>query len=146
MAMPNKKGWLAVLFIFSCLAIPFVLTYYVSTSTFKERYAQWRGPIPQVTPQEIARTKSRIMDDRVMLPRDERVKVHNTSLVYKGMDKDQVVLELYLEELDPEYPYIQRFSKQSNDRILRLGDVAYTMKSVSQSTLVLVIHQIMGAN
>ncbi len=146
MAMPNKKGWLAVLFIFVCLAIPFAITYYVSTNTFKERYAQWRGPIPQVTAQEIAQTKSRIMDGRVMLPRDERVKIHNTSLVYKGMEKGQVVLELYLEELDPGYPYLQRFSKQPGDRILRMGDVAYTMKSVSQSTLVLMIHQVMGAN
>lgn len=146
MAMPNKKGWLAVFFIFACLAIPFAITYYVSTKTFKERYAQWRGPIPQVTEQQIAQTKSRIMDGRVMLPRDERVKVHNTSLVYRGMEKGQVVLELYLEDLDPGYPYLQRFSKQSDDRILRLGDVVYTMKSASQSTLVLVIHQIMGAN
>ncbi len=62
------------------------------------------------------------------------------------MVKNQVVIELYLEELDPGYPYLQRFSKQPGDRILRMGDVAYTMKSVSQSTLVLMIHQVMGAN
>ncbi len=145
MALPNKKGWLAIIFILFCLAIPFCLTYYVSTETFKARYARFRGTLPKA-PEKPSLEKTRTIDDQVLLVKGERIRVHNTSLVYQGFDNDDVTLDLFLEELDHDHAYPQKFSKDiSNDRVIRFGDVAYKVKAVSQNTLVLMIYQIMGA-
>jgi hypothetical protein len=145
MAMPNNKGWLAILFILTCLAIPFGITYYVSTETFKDKYTQWRGPMPR-PPENTSLEKSRTIDDQVMLVKDERIRVFNTSLIFKGIVDDDVVLDLFLEELDHDHAYPQKFSKNiPRDRVIRLGDVAYKVKGVGQNTLVLKIVQTMGA-
>ena len=50
------------------------------------------------------------------------------------------MLDLYLEELDPDHPYRQAFSNADRaGKTLRLGDVTYTIVSVSKTTLVLKI-------
>lgn len=142
--MPNKKGWLAIGFIILCLSIPFGITYYVSTEGFKNRFAQWRGTMPQA-PENPSLAKSRTINDQVLLVIGERIRVHNTSLVYKGLEEDLVVLDLFLEELDPDHPYVQKFSKDPVDgRAIRMGDVVYHIASVRPRTLVLKIEQIMG--
>ena len=66
MAMPNKKGWLAIVFIILCLAIPFGITYYVSTSSFKAKFDRWREKMPEV-PEGASLAKSRIINDQVVL-------------------------------------------------------------------------------
>ena len=145
MAMPNKKGWLAIFFILACLAVPFGITYYVSTDTFKVKYSQWQGTMPEA-PENVTLEKSRILDDRVTLVRGERIRIHNTSLVFKGMDKDEAMLDLFLEELEPTRAYSQSFPRDiARDRVLRFGDVAYTVIAVSKNTLILKIHRTMGA-
>ncbi len=145
MALPNKKGWLAIGFILFCLAIPFCLTYYVSTETFKARYARFRGALPNA-PENATLEKTGTIDDQVLLVKGERIRVHNTSLVYQGFDNDDVTLDLFLEELDHDHAYPQKFSKDiSNERVIRFGDVAYTVKAVGQNTLVLKIYRTMGA-
>jgi hypothetical protein len=144
MALPNKKGWLAIGFILVCLAIPFCITYYVSTESFKARFARFRGPLPQA-PEGASLEKSRTIDDQVLLVKGERIRVHNTSLVYQGLDEGDVKLDLFLEELDHDHAYPQKFSKDiSNEKVIRFGDVAYTVKAVGQNTLVLKIYRTMG--
>ncbi|MDD9304492.1 MAG: hypothetical protein HUK40_19960 [Desulfobacter sp.] len=144
MAMPNKKGWLAIFFILLCLAIPFGITYYVSTDGFKDKYAKWRGPLP-VPPENATLEKSRTIDDQVILVKGERIRIHNTSLVYKGINHGRVSIDLFLKELDPDHAYAQVLPEDlDHDQVVRLGDVAYQIKAVSAKTLVLTIYQTMG--
>ena len=145
MAMPNKKGVLALGFIAVCLAIPFGITYYVSTEAFKDRFARFRGPMPKA-PENASLIKSRTIKDQILLVKGERISVHNTSLVYKGIKGDQVMVDLFLEELDPEHAYLQTFSRNlDNKEIVRFGDVAYKIRSINKNTLVLNIYRTMGA-
>ncbi len=144
--MPNKKGWLAVFFILICLAIPFGITYYVSTDTFKAKFSRFQSVEPQV-PENASLENSRILDDRVTLVRGERVRIHNTSLVFKGVDEGKMMVDLFLEDLDPARAYSHSFSKDiPKDQVLRLGEVAYTVTAVSKNTLILKIYRRMGAN
>ncbi len=140
MSLPNKKGWLAILFILFCLAVPFGITYYVSTPGSKARYESWktRGAAANI------KAKSQILAKQLLLVKNDRVTVKNTGLVFKGLDNDQVVLDLYLLELDPGYAYPQRFPRETNGTVIRLGDVIYAVKSVNDSSLTLKIIQTMG--
>ena len=140
MPLPNKKGWLAILFIFFCLAVPFGLTYYVSTPKSKERFDSWRTRGTAAT----VKAESRITARQLRLIKNDRVTVKNTCLVFKGLEKDQVVLDLYLLELDPGHVYPQRFSRETNGNAIRLGDVIYAVKSVNDTSLTLTILQAMG--
>ncbi|MCG8685119.1 MAG: hypothetical protein MI892_09610 [Desulfobacterales bacterium] len=145
MTLPNKKGWLAIGFILICLAIPFGITYYVSTDMFKERYAKWRPPMPQA-PENASLEKSRTINNQVLLVKGERIRVHDTSLIFKGIEGDNISLDLFLEELDGSQAYPQFFPKKiASDKVIRLGDVAYTVKTVNPNTLVLEIYGDMGA-
>ena len=92
MTLPNKKGWLAILFIIFCLAIPFGLTYYVSTPATKARFEEWRarGTAANV------KAKSQISAKQLLLIKNDRVRIKNTCLVFKGLEKGDVVLDLYL--------------------------------------------------
>jgi len=139
MQLPNKKGWLAILFIFFCLAVPFGLTYYVSTPESKERFETWRtrGTAANV------KAESQISARQLRLIKNDRVTVKNTCLVFKGIEKGQVLLDLYLLELDPGHAYPQRFSRETNGNAIRLGDVTYAVKSVNNSSLTLKILQAM---
>ncbi|WDP89079.1 MAG: hypothetical protein HUN04_04785 [Desulfobacter sp.] len=146
MEMPNKKGWLAVLFILICLAIPFGMTYYVSTDGFKDDYAHWRGEVPQA-PADASVENIRRVDGRVTLVLGERISIHNTSLVYKGVENGRVNVDLYLEELDPARAYPQSFPESGGqDRVVRFGDVSYRVKGLGKNSLVLEILETMGAN
>jgi hypothetical protein len=140
MSLPNKKGWLAIAFILFSLAVPFGITYYVSTSAAKARYEDWRARGELAS----AGVKSQISANQLLLIKDERVKVKNTGLVFKGLDNEAVMVDLYLLELDPSYAYPQRFSRKINGRSVRLGDVIYSVKSVNNSVLTLKILQAMG--
>ena len=139
MQLPNKKGWLAILFVFFCLAVPFGLTYYVSTPKSKKSFEEWktRGTAANV------KAESQVSAKQLLLIKNDRVKVKNTCLVFKGLDKGQVLLDLYLLELDPVHAYPQRFSREINGNAIRLGDVTYAVKSVNNSSLTLKILQAM---
>lgn len=138
MALPNRKGWLAILFILFCLAIPFGITYYVSTQGFKNRYQDWQkrnlaAGVPSV---------SRVAQDKVVLMRDDRVKIANTALVFTGLEAEYVCLDLYLLELDAGYPYRQKFPLARKNKPIRLGDVSYTLASVNKRVLVMNISDV----
>ncbi|MBU0973583.1 MAG: hypothetical protein KKC20_23290 [Proteobacteria bacterium] len=139
MPLPNKKGWLAILFIFFCLAVPFGITYYVSTPTSKARFEAWRnrGTSGNVT------AKSQVSAQQLLLVKNDRVMVKNTCLVFKGLEGGQVVLDLYLLDLDPGYAYPQRFHRET--KAIRLGDAMYAVKSVNGAFLTLKVLQAMGA-
>ena len=139
MAVPNTKPWVAVLFIGLCLLIPFGITYYVSTDMYKKRFADWQARnraagVP---------SKSEVSTEQVVLIKDDRVKVGKTALVYKGIDKGRISLDLYLLELDAGYPYPQQFQKGPKEKAIRMGDISYSLVSVNSRVLVLNILNMM---
>ncbi len=142
MSLPNKKGWLAILFILFCLAVPFGITYYVSTPHSQARYERWREQ------GEVANAKltSQISAKQLLLVKNDRVTIKNTCLVFKGIEKGQVLLDLYLLELDPGYAYPQRFSRETNGNAIRLGDATYSVKSANNYSLALTIIQAVGTD
>ena len=140
MQMPNKKGWLAISFIFFSLAVPFGITYYVSTPESKARFEHWRerGTAANTV------TRSRVSAKQLLLMKNDRISFSNTSLEFKGIENGQVLLDLYLLELDPGYAYPQRFSEETNGDPVRLGDVTYCVISANKYSLTLKILGTMG--
>lgn len=136
MTLPNPRGWMGVFFILVCLAIPFGIIYYVSTPNYKAKYQGWikssrEAGVPSF---------SRVSDTQVMLVKDDRVTLGKTSLVFRGVRDNQVHIDLYLLELDSVRPYPMHFSKNSTDKIIRLGDISFTLQSVRGKVLTMKIN------
>lgn len=144
--MPDKRGWIALFFIFICLSIPFGLTYYVSTEGFKEEYLHWEDSSADPVTEQKQVENQISLDQRVTLVKGERVGIYNTSLVYRGAEKGRVHMDLFLEELDPARAYPQSFPVDGEeDRLVRFGDVAYKVEGIGKNSLILRVHRIMGA-
>lgn len=139
MPLPNQKRWLAILFIIFCLAIPFGMTYYSSTQDFKDRYSHWQSQSRAVGVPE----KSRVSAGQVVLIKNEKIEIANTCLVFKGLDQGQVMLDLYLLDLDQTYPYPQRLSPKNTEKLIRLGDMAYSVSGATQNSLTLKIQYVL---
>jgi hypothetical protein len=140
MQMPNKKGWLAIFFIIFCLTVPFGITYYVSTPASRERFEQFRERGTN------ALVRSQVSVKQLLLVKNDRVTFKNTSLIFKGLENGQLMLDLYLLELDPGYAYPQRFSRKTNGNAVRLGDVTYCVISANNTALTLKIIGTMGTD
>ncbi|WP_300458683.1 hypothetical protein [Desulfobacula sp.] len=135
MYLPNRKGWLAVLFIVFTLAVPFAIIFYVSTESYKDRHHAWRKN------SETARLpiRSKITADQVLLVKNEKIIIHRTGLVFKGLTNQQIQIDLYLLDLDPEVPYSLNFSRKSLVEGIRLGHGMYRLLSVKDTLLKLKI-------
>lgn len=135
MTLPNRKGWLAVFFILFTLAIPFAITYYVSTDSYKERFRGWRknneaAGLP---------SHSKISQNEILLMKDEKVIIDRTCLVYKGIKDKQLYLDLYLLDFDPEQPYTRNISKDAPPESIKLGNNVYSINSANNRFLKLKI-------
>lgn len=131
MHLPNLKGWLAVLFIVFTLAIPFAITYYVSTPAYKNRYKGW----PENSEAPGLPSRSKVKADQVLLLKNEKLIIHRTAIVFKGLNGKKATIDLYLLDLDPEIPYTLNFSQTEMDEGIRLGNAMYRLISVKDKVL-----------
>ncbi len=126
-AQPNRK-LSATLLLLLILAIPFVLIYYLSTDFYKRRAEQWQQT-PAATSQV---TRTRVNSEQVVLKKDEKVAVGRTSLVFKGIEKKKIQIDLYLLDLDPEESYRLQFSKKEAKKEFSIGDHKYRLLSANE--------------
>lgn len=130
--MPNQKGWLTIVFISFTLAIPFAITYYISTRDLQNRYDGWQRE-PQATG---IPSKS----GQVLLLKNKRLIIGRTCVIFRGASDNVINIDLYLLDLDPDIPYPLKFTKQSVRDGIWLGNVQYRLVSLKGNILRLKIH------
>ena len=81
--------------------------------------------------------KTTILDDRVVLIKDEGVTLGRTRLVYTGLADGSIHIALYLLDLEPSYPYPRRITKEEARKGIQLGPRRYRLYSVNSKSLVL---------
>ncbi len=133
MPSPEKKNLLTPLFIITILTIAFGILYYVSTDFYKQRYPKGRKefdysgrPVQQI-----------VTTGQLILPKNEKLVIDRTCLVFKGVDQKMIIIDLYLLDLDPEQAYEKRFLKKAAKKELLLGKGRYHLISVNDKNLVL---------
>jgi len=80
--------------------------------------------------------------DQVYLQKDQKITINKTNLVYKGISKGIVEMELYVLELDPDIPYRLRFSKNSLKQGVKIGYGQYSLVSARRNSLRLKIENL----
>jgi hypothetical protein len=89
---------------------------------------------------------SQILKGKVVLEKDESLTINNCRLVFRGVEDKIIHLDLYLLELDPEYPYPQHISKAAALEGIRMGDSEFQLISVDKKTLKLKINSLFKAS
>lgn len=131
MSSSTRKKAFALFFIILTLAIPFAIIYYLSTDYYKERYQQWRKNSDE-SGREI---RSTITADRIILKKNEKLVVGRTCLVFKGLEKKVILVDLYLLDLDPEQPYLIKLPRRDTDKDLIIGGNTFKLVSVNNQYL-----------
>jgi len=83
--------------------------------------------------------KSMVTTDRVILMQGEAVTVNRTRLVYRGQKEGALLLDLYLLDLDSQYPYPKQIPKTVAREKFRLGPGRYQLLTVNRKALTLKI-------
>jgi len=129
----EEKNWIVPLFCIIFLVIVAGVLYYISTDYYKQRFPQGReefdyGGRP---------VQSTATTDQVLLTKNEKLVIGHNCLVFRGVKKKMITVDLYLLELDPEQPYEKRFSKKAAKKEMLLGEGRYRLVSVNNQHLIL---------
>ena len=75
--------------------------------------------------------------NQFVLRRNEKVVIGKNGLVFKGVEKNVVIIDLYLLEMDSEQAYKKRFFKKQAKKEMVLGQGRYRLLSVNDKNLIL---------
>lgn len=135
MIVPRQNKSFGIFFFFLILMATFALTYYKSATSdvkpyqlFREKYRNQLIPAAETPEPKLAK-------NQVHLKKNEKFIMNKTCIVFKGLSKKTVEIDLYLMELDPNVPYALNFTKESVSDGIWLGNVQYGLVSVSENIL-----------
>ena len=131
MTSSEKKTWATPVFITVVIASSFLLLYYSSNYYSEQPGQQTRTAVDY----DGRPVKSIAKPGQVILPKNETIVVGKNGLVFKGVEKSEVLLDLYLLEMDPEQAYRKRFSKKEAKNEMILGGQRYRLLSVNNRYL-----------
>jgi hypothetical protein len=134
MASSNNKNPLKLFGIISVLALSFWAIFYVSTDKYQQNAKQ-----RQERAEAINKTEKAKKADQVVLKKNERHDIGRTSLVYKGVAKDTILVDLYLLDLDPKQSYLKKIKTGEARKELDLGGVKYRLINSNDRYLTLKI-------
>ncbi|MDJ0623071.1 MAG: hypothetical protein QNJ17_08895 [Desulfocapsaceae bacterium] len=136
MAGSDKKSKLKVIGIITILVVSFLSIYYVSTESYQKRFQaarQERVAAINKTEYQAKKTKG----DRIVLKKGERQDVGRTSLVFKGLQDSNIMVDLYLHDLDPKQRYLKKVAKDEAEDGFELGGIKYRLMTVNNRYLTL---------
>ena len=127
----NKISIYSTLIILSIVSATGFYAYYdmnLHDSTFSQDASQ-RAALPEF------QEDSGFYGNRILLRKNKSITVNKTRLVYKGLEKKMIRLDVFLLELDPESAYPRLISKADAKEGIRIGDSRFKLLKVNKKTL-----------
>jgi hypothetical protein len=134
--LPTEKNTWSTPMLITFLIICVFGALYITSSYLSNQQATLARRDLRHTP---ATTRSIGTPDQVVLAKNEKLVIGRNCLVYKGIEKKIVVLDLYLLDMDPEQAYEKRFPKKEAKKEMRMGGDTYRLLSVNDRYMTLKI-------
>ena len=134
MASANNKNSLKLFGIISILALSFWAIFYVSTDTYQKN-----AKLRQERADTINKIEKPQKTNQIVLTKNKRHDIGRTSLVYKGVKKGMIFVDLYLLDLDPKQSYLKKIDTDEAKKELDLGGVKYRLINANDRYLTLKI-------
>lgn len=143
MSYANDKRFIGVIIVLLPLIIAFALAYYNSATSVVKPYEVFRKKFYNNNPLHNALSRSPaeqpVPTDQLNLKKDEKYFIGKTCMVYKGISRGAIGLDVVILELDPDVSYPLRLTKESMNDGIWIGDSLYRLISVNRDTLQLEI-------
>jgi len=134
MISSEKNNWFTPVLVVTLLIIVFCALY-LSTYFTKQNPANVRKELAYAgKPVQAA-----VMTDQAVLMKDERFVIGRNCLVFRGVDRKMILIDLYLLDMDSEQAYRKRFLKKEAKKEFSLGQGTYRLLSVNNNALILKI-------
>ncbi len=133
----RKHKWLPVLFFMLTGMLIGVSIYLISASAV-ESEARAHGGNPGVAATAGAAPSGTEARVRVVLQRDIRNSFGKVDLVYRGVEHDQLKLDVFIRDLDPDYAYRREIDLRAARGGFRLGGVHFELVSAGRTKAKLV--------
>ena len=119
--------------IVAIVSILLAVLFYVNSDYYKQRFGEGRTQFDYAgrPVQPLATT------GQLILQKDRKIQIGRNCLVFKGMQKKTILVDLYLLDLDPEEFFQKRFTKKEAKKEMLLGEDRYRLVSVNGNHLVI---------
>jgi hypothetical protein len=135
MISSENKNWLMPILIITLVAIVLCIVYFTSNDI-----SQPLNPQASREFDYSGRPTQRLATpSQIILTKNEKLDIGRNCLVFKGIDKNVVIIDLYLLDMDSEQAYQKRFLKKEAKKELSLGEGKYRLVSVNDNYLTLKI-------
>ena len=125
----HKMGWPARIFLLAGLLISISGLFYFMFGPKDPAY-DWRRP--EARPSHDALVG---IGDRIVLSKDQWIMLPQLKLAYRGMEKDRLLVEVTLMEMDPDVAYLHRIDPKRSDLEIQLGGRGFHLDSWSRSRI-----------
>lgn len=135
MLSSEDKKWSTPTLIF-CLMVVVLFTWYLAYNYFSTRP-------PSLTDERInyitKYAQPTAKPHQLVLPKGKQLVIGRNGLVFRGVEKKVVTVDLYLLDMDAEQAYGKRFSKKDAKKEMAIGEGKYRLVSVNDKYLILKI-------
>lgn len=135
MISSENKNWTTPILITTIVAIMLGMLYFSSSYLSKQATPQARKEFDYSG----RPTQYMTTPNQVVLKINEKLAIGRNALVFKGVEKNVVVVDLYLLDMDSEQAYEKRFLKKEAKKEMVLGKGRYRLLSVNDKNLILKI-------
>lgn len=109
------------------------VSYYLSSDYYQQTYPEGREEFDfSGRPVQLMATT-----DQIILKKDQKVIIGRTCLVFKGVVRKMIVVDLYILDMDSEQAFEKRFLKKNAKKEMLLGGGRYRLLSVNAQNLIL---------
>ncbi len=135
MISSENKNWTTPILIVTMVTIMLGTLYFSSGYLSK----QATPPAPKEFNYAERPTQYMATPNQIVLKINEKLVIGKNGLVFKGVEKNVVIIDLYLLEMDSEQAYKKRFLKKEAKKEMVLGKGRYRLLSVNDKNLILKI-------
>ncbi|MDJ0883678.1 MAG: hypothetical protein QNJ48_05930 [Desulfobacterales bacterium] len=126
----RKHKWLPVLF-FMLTGVVIGASVYLIAASAMESEARAYGGQKGVT--AVAAPAVNVSRAHVVLRRGVRNSFGKVDVVYRGIKDDQIKLDVFIRDLDPDYPYRREIDQREAKDGFRLGGVRFDLISAGRT-------------
>ena len=134
----RRQKWLAISFFLVCNLIFFALIYAIVFKPTDSAYSNWMGTAP-ANPWVDSRNTGISNEISMVLPKGQQVELENLKMTYRGLASGQLLLDLVLLDLDPQYVYHRKIPVEIAGQGFQVSDRRFKVISINRQRLKLLL-------
>lgn len=133
MEYSDKRSVSSTFFTVAIITVILGVIFYVSSDYYTQRHPDGRKEFDYAG----RPVQPSVTTGQLILPRNKKFIIGRNCLVFKGVKRKTIIIDLYLLDLDPEESFEKRFIKKDAKKEMLLGEGRYQLLSVNDNNLVL---------